>query len=48
MENKEEGICECCGHLKSSHSIGTRRCKVDFCECREFTFVLNSEQEERQ
>ncbi len=46
MANKD-GICECCGHLESSHSIGTGRCKVDFCECREFAFVLTDEPEDK-
>ncbi len=44
MEIKEEEICSECGHLKESHTIGTGRCKVDFCGCREFVCEKEGEQ----
>lgn len=38
-----EKVCECCGHLEESHRIGTGRCDVNFCECREYAFVATDE-----
>ena len=44
MANKFDEVCAECGHLRESHTIGTGRCKVNFCGCREFAEVSGDEQ----